>query len=61
MLVDKNLAYLSSERLHTAADQIRCRDPKPNIREFRESCGRAEGRIDGPGRDSNFTGRRTVN
>ena len=29
---DRNLAYLSSERLYRAANGKRCRDPQPNIR-----------------------------
>jgi hypothetical protein len=30
MLTDRSLAWLSSERLHPAADSDECRDPEPN-------------------------------
>ena len=30
MLADKRSSWLSSERLHPAADLDRCRDPQPN-------------------------------
>ena len=32
MVAERNLAQLFSERLHTAADRNRCRDPQLNIR-----------------------------
>ena len=32
VLADRSLAWLSSERLHPAADGNRCRDPQPHIR-----------------------------
>jgi hypothetical protein len=32
MLADRNIAYLSSERLHPAADENRCRDLQPKIK-----------------------------
>jgi hypothetical protein len=31
MLADRNLAWLSFERFHPAADSDRCRDPQANI------------------------------
>jgi hypothetical protein len=31
MLADREIAYLSSMRFHSAADGGRCRDPQPNI------------------------------
>jgi hypothetical protein len=33
IFADRNLAYLSSERLHSAADGNRCRDTQLNIRQ----------------------------
>jgi len=32
MLIDRSLAWLSSERLQPAANRNRCRDPQPNIK-----------------------------
>lgn len=37
MLADRSLAWLTSERLHSAADSDRCRDPQPNSRHSSES------------------------
>jgi hypothetical protein len=49
MFVDRSLAWLSSEKLHPAADSDGCRDPHPNIEywilvtlreEWGKDCGR---------------------
>ena len=37
MLANRNIAYLSPERLHAAVDGGRCRDPQPNIRQSSRS------------------------
>jgi hypothetical protein len=60
MLVGRTLAWLSSERLHLAADSDRCRHPQPNSGwSLGNSYGRIGGRIMGPEGDKNSTGRLT--
>jgi hypothetical protein len=55
MLEDRSLAWLSSERLHPAADWDRCRGPESTIGQSLESWGKDQGfRGDG-----NSTGRQS--
>ena len=48
MLADRSLAWLSSERLHLAADPDRCKHPQPNSVWSLDTYGRIGGSIAAP-------------
>jgi hypothetical protein len=55
MFVDRNIAYLSLERLLPVADRNRCRTDAKHQEELRSSCGRVEDRTGGLRRVKNTT------